>query len=295
VLGVTDAEQLFEAVDAIVLRDPAQALRVAARLGDSGRDPGQVLRDLEVHGRELLAVQVLGDVPAELRVTPERDSRLLAQAGSLGQTDAVRLLDLVAQALEATSNGAQARIQLDLVLVKAASPELDPSTAALLARIERLERGGGSSPAPAEQQEDPPAQAPEAPAPEPTPGSLDLDAARESWPAVVELVKTENALAGAVLEGARPVATQGSDLVLAFPPGAAFLKRKAEQDDYRRAAMNALRTVTGQRLTLTYELGENGESEAPGETLSGEELVRRFMEEFNAEEILDDEGDAETH
>ena len=50
VLGVADAEQLFEAVDAIVVRDPARALRAAARLAESGRDPGQVLRDLEVHG-----------------------------------------------------------------------------------------------------------------------------------------------------------------------------------------------------------------------------------------------------
>ena len=82
-------------------------------------------------------------MPAELRVTPERDERLLAQAQALAETDAVRLLDLVAAALEATANGAQARIQLELVLVKAAAPEVDPSTAALLARIERLEAGAG--------------------------------------------------------------------------------------------------------------------------------------------------------
>ena len=56
----------------------------------------------------------------------------------------MRLLDLVSAALDATANGAQARIQLELVLVKAAAPELDPSMAALLARIERLERGDGS-------------------------------------------------------------------------------------------------------------------------------------------------------
>ena len=55
----------------------------------------------------------------------------------------MRLLDLVSQALEATANGAQARIQLELVLIKAAAPEVDPSTAALLARIERL--GGGAA------------------------------------------------------------------------------------------------------------------------------------------------------
>ena len=85
VLGVADAEQLFAAVDAIVARDPAAALRAAAALASSGRDPGQVLRDLEVHARELLTVQVLGEFPAELRVTAERDQRLAQQAQTLAR------------------------------------------------------------------------------------------------------------------------------------------------------------------------------------------------------------------
>ena len=143
-LGVADAEQLFAAVDAIVARDPAAALRAAAALAASGRDPGQVLRDLETHGRELLTVQILGEVPAELRVTADRDARLLEQAATLAATDAVRLLELVGAALEATANGAQPRIQLELVLIKAAAPETDPSVAALLARIERLERAAST-------------------------------------------------------------------------------------------------------------------------------------------------------
>ncbi len=162
VLGVADAEQLFAAVDAVLARDPAEALRAAARLSASGRDPGQVLRDLEVHGRELLTVQVLGEVPPELRVTPERDRRLAEQAQALTDTDAVRLLDLVSEALEATANGAQARIQLELVLVKAAAPELDPSMAALLARIERLEKG-----APTVRRIEPQRQEPAPPPPSP--------------------------------------------------------------------------------------------------------------------------------
>jgi DNA polymerase-3 subunit gamma/tau len=298
VLGVTDSEQLFEAVDAIIARAPAQAMRATAALGESGRDPGQVLRDLEVHARELLAVQVLGEVPAELRVTPERDGRLIAQAAGLAPGDSVRLLDLVAQALEATSNGGQARIQLELVLVKAAAPELDSSRAALLARIERLEGAQQASP-----QSAPPrtsTTAVEAPAPPPPDRqdgpSLGLGAAIEAWPAVVELVRSQNAMLAALLQDARPVEAGERELVLAFPEGAAFLKRKAEQEDHRRMAVDALATVTGQRLQLTYELRENGESaEGSGDgTLSGEELVRRFMEEFDAEEIFDDDADAET-
>ena len=45
--------------------------------------------------RELLAVKMLEEVPEELRVTPERDARLLTQAQALAGTDVVRLLDLV--------------------------------------------------------------------------------------------------------------------------------------------------------------------------------------------------------
>jgi DNA polymerase-3 subunit gamma/tau len=333
VLGVADAEQLFGALDAVIARDPAQALRAAASLAESGRDPGQVLRDLEVHGRELLTVQVLGEVPAELRVTPERDRRLAEQARALAETDAVRLLDLVSAALEATANGAQARIQIELVLIKAAAPEVDPSTGALLSRIERLESAlsagtpaaptGAPAPpepaaparpeavaparpeavAPARPEAVAPARPeavaaapPEAvaPAPPQSAGRLDLETLVASWPAVVDLVRGVNAMLAALLSDARPIAVTQRELTVAFPPGAAFLKRKAEQDDHRRVAADALKRVSGQSLALRYELRETAdpESEPPGvPSLSGEELVKRFLEEFNAEELLDDEPD----
>jgi DNA polymerase-3 subunit gamma/tau len=315
VLGVADAELLFDAVDAIITRDPAAGLRAATRLAESGRDTGQVLRDLEIHGRELLAVQILGEVPPEFRVTLERDHHLMEQAQELSRTDAVRLLDLVSAALEATANGAQARIQLELVLIKGAAPEVDPSRAALLSRLERLEGGAPRAAEPSAARapvaQAPPAQAPVVAAPlaaqapvapppaaappvvavaaPPADGGLDLATAAELWPAVVELVKERNAMLAALLADARPVHVSERELTLAFPPGAAFLKRKAEGDDHRRVATEALRAATGHALVLRYELREAEEIAGPAEqALSGEELVRRFLEEFNAEEILDD-------
>jgi DNA polymerase III subunit gamma/tau len=312
VLGIADAEQLFAAVDAIIAANPAAALRAANTLAESGRDPGQVLRDLEVHGRELLTVQVLGDVPDELRVTVDRDRRLADQARALPKTDAVRLLDLVSQALDATANGAQARIQLELVLIKAAAPEVDPSTAALLARIERLEglRSAGPPAPAAAAPATPPAAPPEAtaePEPEREPvrppsetapqpaqaitAALSLDAAVSSWPAVLDLVKGQNSMLATALAAARPVAVDERELTLGFPNGASFLKRKAEQDEHRRVAAEALKTVTGHRVALRCELREeDDEAEQTGEpALSGEELVRRFMEEFDAEELVGEE------
>jgi DNA polymerase-3 subunit gamma/tau len=331
VLGVADAEQLFAALDAVVARDPAEALRTAARLTATGRDPGQILRDLEAHGRELLTVQVLEGVAEELRITPERDARLLAQAQAIVGADVVRLLDLVSGALEATANGAQPRIQLELVLIKAAWPEIDPSTRALLARIEHLENvlraapatvapispadpGPGSArpaprPEPVVTRTAPATQAARAVAPAPEPGPAaaapapaaptptagpaspepELGLLVSSWPAVVELLGKENQLLASSLAAARPVALADRGLTLAFPTGREFYKRKAEQDENRRATAEALRAVVGADLTLRYEVRDEAELQAEDAAgLSQEELVQRLVAEFDAEEVLDD-------
>jgi DNA polymerase-3 subunit gamma/tau len=350
VLGVADAEQLFEALDAVIAHDPAAALRSAAKLTSAGRDPGQILRDLEVHGRELLAVKMLEEVPEELRVTPERDDRLLTQAQSLPGTDIVRLLDLVSGALEATANGAQPRIQVELVLIKATAPEVDPSAAALLARIERLEAalagqrpaptpvpaparvgtgsapetaaapgvGGGEFEAAPERESNggaPEARAPEPPpaAPEPTPaapepppvaseppratpqpptGSPALDTVTACWPAVIKLLSENNQLLASSLAAARPVSLNNEALTLAFPTDKQFYLRKAEQDENRRATADALRSVVGTALALRYELRDEPEPADPATEpggLSHEELVKRLVEEFDAQEVPDDE------
>jgi DNA polymerase III subunit gamma/tau len=341
VLGVADAEQLFEALDAVIAHAPATALRSAAKLTSAGRDPGQILRDLEVHGRELLAVKLLQEVPEELRVTPERDQRLLTQAEGLAGTDIVRLLDLVSAALEATANGAQPRIQLELVLVKAAAPEVDPSTAALLARIERLEaalagerpapkpipapgrvpvpetaaapepKSNGGDPEASAPAPPPPAPAPqETAAPEPPPvapepprarpaqpaGPPELATVTACWPAVIELLNQDNQLLASSLAAARPVSLANEALTLAFPTDKQFYLRKAEQDDNRRATADALRSVMGTALALRYELRDEPESAAPAAGpagLSHEELVKRLVDEFDAQEVLDDDEETD--
>jgi DNA polymerase-3 subunit gamma/tau len=105
-----------------------------------------------------MVVQALGEVPLELRITPEQDERLAAQAKAVAPADVVRLLDMIALALRALKDGADARTQLELALVKAAEPAYDPTLKALLARIERLE-GRGGAPAPASRAPSEPATA----------------------------------------------------------------------------------------------------------------------------------------
>ena len=146
VLGIADEQLIAEVFDAIASGDARTALLTVARCVDGGRDAGAFARDLEARARELLVVQTLDLLPPELSLTPERDERLRAQAGRVGAAEVVRTLDLLSAALEAVRAGAEPRTQLELALVKAAAPQTDGSTRALLTRIERLEQaiaGGG--------------------------------------------------------------------------------------------------------------------------------------------------------
>ena len=184
VLGVADVDLLFEAFDAVASGDARAAWLAAARLADTGRDIAQFLKDLEAHARDLLVVQTLGEVPHELRLTPDRDERLAEQAGRIPGSSLVRLLDLLAEALRTVKDGADARTRLEAALVKAAAPEVDPAARALMARVERLEAAlSGAAVAPAQPPraveppraaDQPAADQPlraEPPAPAPTPSS----------------------------------------------------------------------------------------------------------------------------
>ncbi len=151
VLGVADVDLLFEAFDAVASGDARAAWLAAARLADTGRDIAQFLKDLEAHARDLLVVQTLGEVPHELRLTPDRDERLAEQSGRIPGSSLVRLLDLLAEALRTVKDGADARTRLEAALVKAAAPEVDPAARALMARVERLEAAlSGAAVAPAQ-------------------------------------------------------------------------------------------------------------------------------------------------
>src|SRR5579859_7710846 len=80
VLGISDADLLFRALDAVAAEDPRAALSAIAEALDGGRDPAAFIRELEAHARELLIVQMQGGVvPAELRLTDDRDERLAEQ------------------------------------------------------------------------------------------------------------------------------------------------------------------------------------------------------------------------
>jgi len=125
--------------------------------------------------------------------------------------------------------------------------------------------------------------------PEPEPESeqaIDLERVRSLWPSVAEAVGEQNAMVGALISQAVPSALEDDRLTIAFPPDAAFLKRKAEAN--RELLLGALRSFTGRGLAVAFELSDQAVSERAPRTLGEEELLQRLKRDFGAEEVFDD-------
>jgi DNA polymerase-3 subunit gamma/tau len=168
-LGAADADLLFEAVDAVIAEDPKGVLLGVEKMARSGRDPSQFARDLLAHLRHLLIAHTTGEVPTTFVVTATDTGRMQAQAAAIKPANLLRTIDELADALTAVREGDDARLGVEIALLKAARPDLDPDTAGLLRRIERLESGGarpagpgtaGDPPPPAQRQGVPPTAPP---------------------------------------------------------------------------------------------------------------------------------------
>jgi DNA polymerase III subunit gamma/tau len=313
ILGVADAELVLDTAEALADRDPRAALLAVQRLSESGRDFTQFMRDLSAHLRHLFVVQTLGEVPDSFSVTAEHTDRLAAQAERFSQGEILRAIDFLAAAIAAVKDGSEPRIQLEMALLKATQPQADLSLQALMFRIEQLEArlDGTSSAAPEAAGEAAPAAAPPpAPAParsasgggpaaaavaadpeqeaEPVVvGVVELEQLQAIWPAVAEAVTEENAMLGAALGAARPMAVEGERMTVAFPPDAAFVKKKAEAN--RDVVQRVLRGLTGHSLGIVYELREDAAPAGP-QLLGEAELIERLRAEFAAEEVFEEEG-----
>ncbi len=166
--GVTErVEPIDDIVAAIVERDVGRVLAAVAAWVAQGSEP-------RVLGESLLTTlrdAFLAVVGAELgHLSADDQTRFVALGKQLGTPRITRSLEALGAALIDMRQAADPRIPLEVALIRLCDPSLDESPAALLERIERLERAmskGGApvAAAPAATAPSPAAPPPAAPSP----------------------------------------------------------------------------------------------------------------------------------
>jgi DNA polymerase-3 subunit gamma/tau len=291
-LGTVEEEALFRLCDLVIDRDTAGALTYLEELAERGHDLGRLVLDLIEHLRQIMLAQHLGDAPEAAAASEEARERLKAQANQLEEGTVLRLVDLLAVAVDDMRQGGDPRLPLELALVKVTRPASDLSRESIAFRLERLEQG---APVPASAPPPPPSntvlQGEEASS-EPEPAveavpvavgapSLELSQLQEAWarqvlPAVEERGGIPTA---SLLREAHPAELSDDTLTLEFPPSAQFHLDMARDPKNVGLLADALYDVTGRRLELVFELGEARETPAADEEPAGEERIFELLKE----------------
>ena len=280
-LGAVEDEVLFRLVDMVAASETAEALLFLEELSSQGQDLGRLVLDLLEHLRHLLLVQHMHEVPESIPVTDEAKERLREQANQLPPATVVRLIDLLAVAVDDMRQGGDPRLPLELALVKVTRTSSDLSREALAHRIEVLEHGRPASTEPV------PVRAP-TPKPAPPPEmEVELGQLQEAWRrTILPAVESRSIPIGKTLAEAHPSALAGDTLTLEFPQTASFHLKLAE--DPKNAAMlrEALYEVTGRKLAVDFALGERGHEETDDDAPATEEDVVELMKStFDAREL----------
>ena len=318
--GGIEEDALFRLCDTIVDHDTAGALVQIEELSEQGQDIGRLVTELIEHLRQLLLVQHVGHVPESLPVTEETRDRLREQANQLPEPTVLRLIDLLAIAVDDMRQGGDPRLPLELALVKITRPQADLSRDSLAHRLEVLEsrpHGGpvAAAPAPAargrraacrsadrghgrprrssrprrrrrrQSAPAPPVAAPEVASTLPP---LELDQLRDAWQRdVVDAVRERSIPISTLVAEARPVEISGDVVTIEFAQAAGF--HRAQIEDPKNLAMlrDALYAVTGRRLTVETVVGAPPEPTEPEDAreLSEEDVISLLKDTFDAEEV----------
>lgn len=246
--GVVDeTTPVDEFVEALIDFEAGALLAAVARSVDFGLDPRTIAEDLIRHMRDCFLILMAPDV---LDAIPGRREVLADQANRLGTPRVVKIIETLGSAVLDMRNAPDARVLLEVALVRLVHRELQMGIESLLARVERLEKALEDRPVLAPAPKDPttgravlggrvnsdsapmrrpvteksadaaaqppssePADAPAAPAPAPPPvGSGDPDAVVGAW--TTDVLGSLSGMRRAVAQMAKPMSRDGAVVLL---------------------------------------------------------------------------------
>ena len=146
-LGVTDVALIDDMVDALAAGDGAAVFTTIDRVAEAGHDPRRFTNDLLERLRDLIVLQRVPDAQASGIIDAPVDQleRMTAQAGRLGPATLSRLADIAHTGLTEMRGATAPRLLLELIAARMLLPGADDSQAALLQRLERVERRLGAA------------------------------------------------------------------------------------------------------------------------------------------------------
>ena len=138
-LGLVTNEHLFNLTNAIIQRNVEKAIRVIEDVVFSGKDIYLFIKDLIAHYRNLLMAKVTNNPEEVLDMAEENITLIKEQSTRLRAEEIMRCIRILQEAEGNAKLSKQARLYLELAIIKMCKIEYDTSNEVILSRLNNLE------------------------------------------------------------------------------------------------------------------------------------------------------------
>lgn len=140
IVGIVDTSVLFEIAAAVLEEDTAKALELAGGFLEQGKEVLSFIEDFINHYRFLLLCKASENPAALLEKTEEAAEKYVSQSKNYSVERILYSITTLSEYLAQAKWMSNPQIAIDMALVRLCSPKYSSENAALLARLETLER-----------------------------------------------------------------------------------------------------------------------------------------------------------
>lgn len=138
-LGLVTNDNLFNLANGIIQRNIEKSINVVDDVVNSGKDIYLFIKDLISHYRNILMVKVTNNPEEVLDMSEENITLIKEQASKVRAEEAMRCIRILQEAENDAKLSKQARIYLELAIIKMCKIEYDTSNEVILSRLNNLE------------------------------------------------------------------------------------------------------------------------------------------------------------
>ncbi|MCF0147789.1 MAG: DNA polymerase III subunit gamma/tau [Clostridium sp.] len=140
-LGLVTNDHLFSLTNSVIQRNVEKSISIIDEVVYAGKDIYLFIKDLVSHYRNILMAKVTNNPEEVLDMSEENIALIKEQASKIRAEEIMRYIRILQEAEANAKISKQARLYLELAIIKMCKVEYDTSNEVILSRLNKLEEG----------------------------------------------------------------------------------------------------------------------------------------------------------
>ncbi|MDB1971184.1 MULTISPECIES: DNA polymerase III subunit gamma/tau [Clostridium] len=278
-LGLVTNDHLFNLTNSVIQRNVEKSIGIIDEVVYAGKDIYLFIKDLIAHYRNILMAKVTNNPEEVLDMSEENIALIKEQASKIRAEEVMRYIRILQETESNAKISKQARLYLELAVIKMCKIEYDTSNEVILTRINKLEEGlkngslkvvSAASTNKGDSKKEVVTNKPNREQPKLRSNDIvanenskvTLNDIQRSWKDILERFKARRAMIvyASMLTG-KPVECKNGVLTIEYEDQFKFNKDRLEKPEYRAIIQEVLAEIFREDIKIAFEVEEVSNNE----------------------------------